>query len=84
MLGVRGAHLFPADKYRFNYNLYFYSFPSLYWGTGYDNGNNDNNKSEYNRFQAQIKMDFMFRIASNFYIGPAAVFDYVYGCKQEK
>lgn len=84
MLGVRGAHLFPADKYRFNYNLYFYSFLSLYWGTGYDNGNNDNNKSEYNRFQAQIKMDFMFRIASNFYIGPAAVFDYVYGCKQEK
>ena len=38
LLGVRGTHLFPHDKYRLNYNLYFYSFPSLYWGAGYDNG----------------------------------------------
>lgn len=27
LLGVRGNHLFPKDKYRLNYNLYFYSFP---------------------------------------------------------
>lgn len=84
MLGVRGTHLFPADKYRFNYNLYFYSFPSLYWGEGYDNGSDDRNKSEYNRFQAQLKMDFMFRAAPDFYVGPAAVFDYVCGREQEK
>lgn len=36
LLGVRGNHLFPQEKYRLNYNLYFYSFPSLYWGRGYD------------------------------------------------
>lgn len=34
LLGIRGTHLFPRDKYRLNYNLYFYSFPSLYWGKG--------------------------------------------------
>lgn len=34
LLGIRGTHLFPHDRYRLNYNLYFYSFPSLYWGTG--------------------------------------------------
>lgn len=34
LLGVRGNHLFPQEKYRLNYNLYFYSFPSLYWGRG--------------------------------------------------
>ena len=38
LLGVRGNHLFPQDKYRLDYNLYFYSFPSLYWGRGYANG----------------------------------------------
>ena len=27
LLGVRGTHLFPHDKYRLNYNLYFYLFP---------------------------------------------------------
>lgn len=84
MLGIRGTHLFPADKYRFNYNLYFYSFPSLYWGQGYDDGNNAENESHYKRFQAQVKMDFMFRMARNFYVGPAAVFDYIYGRNQEK
>lgn len=84
MLGVRGTHLFPADRYRLNYNLYFYSFPSLYWGQGYESGKNDENKSHYNRFQAQIKADFMFRLTRNFYVGPTAVFDYVYGHNMEK
>lgn len=84
MLGVRGTHLFPADKYRFNYNLYFYSFPSLYWGQGYDNGSDSGNESRYNRFQAQVKMDFMCRLARNFYIGPVAIFDYVHGHNMEK
>ena len=77
LLGVRGNHLFPQDKYRLNYNLYFYSFPSLYWGRGYDNGANSDNESDYKRFQAQVKVDFMFRMAKNFYIGPMAVFDYI-------
>ena len=84
LLGVRGNHLFPQDKYRLNYNLYFYSFPSLYWGQGYDNGANDDNESEYDRFQAQVKVDFMFRMARNFYIGPMTAFDYVYGHDFEK
>ena len=30
LLGIRGNHLFPQDKYRLNYNLYFYSFPIFY------------------------------------------------------
>ena len=30
LLGIRGNHLFPQEKYRLNYNLYFYSF-SPYW-----------------------------------------------------
>ena len=59
LLGVRGNHLFPQDKYRLNYNLYFYSFPSLYWGRGYDNGANSDNESDYKRFQAQVKVDFL-------------------------
>lgn len=84
LLGVRGNHLFPQEKYRLNYNLYFYSFPSLYWGRGYDNGANSDNESDYKRFQAQVKVDFMFRVAKSFYIGPMAVFDYIDGHDFEK
>ena len=81
LLGVRGNHLFPQDRHRLNYTLYFYSFPSLYWGRGYENGVNDDNQSTYKRFQAQVKVDFMTRIAKNFYIGPMVSFDYISGSK---
>lgn len=84
LLGVRGNHLFPSDQYRLNYNLYFYSFPSLYWGQGYENGSNSENESEYKRFQAQIKADFLCRLGRSFYMGPMVAFDYVNGSDFEK
>ena len=31
-----------------------------------------------------MKVDFMFRLARNFYVGPMAVFDYIYGHNIEK
>ncbi|MDR0961295.1 MAG: outer membrane protein assembly factor [Mediterranea sp.] len=84
LLGIRGNHLFPHDKYRLNYNLYFYSFPSLYWGNGYDNGVNDDNESAYKRFQSNVEVDFMLRVAHNFYIGPRMTFEYIRGSKLQR
>ena len=75
MLGVRGTHIFPQDKYRLDYTLYFYSFPSKFWGIGYDRGNVDANESDLDRWQAQIKASFLFRIADNLYIGPMAAYE---------
>lgn len=77
MFGLRGTHIFPRDRFRFNYNTYFYSFPSYFWGTGYEMGRNDDNKSKYSRFQAQVKADFMFHLGSNFFAGPLLQLDYV-------
>ena len=34
LLGVRGTHIFPHDRYRAVYTLYFYSFPCKFWGMG--------------------------------------------------
>ena len=55
LLGVRGNHIFPKGKYRADYTLYFYSFPCKFWGMGYDMGDDDSNKSEMKRWQAQIE-----------------------------
>lgn len=79
MLGVRGLHIFPHDRYRLDYTLYFYSFPCKYWGIGYANGNNDGNETEMNRWQAQAKASFMFRVAPSTYIGPMLTFDFIEG-----
>ena len=76
MLGIRGNNLFPEDRYRLNYSLFFYSFPSYYWGIGYDNCNNNENKTKIDRFQACMKADFLFKVADNLYVGPRLVWDY--------
>lgn len=79
MLGVRGNHIAPKGRYRIDYHLYFYSFPADFWGIGYEMGDNDANKSDMKRWQAQAEVSFLFRVADNFYIGPMARYDYVIG-----
>lgn len=79
MLGVRGNHIAPRGRYRIDYRLYFYSFPSDFWGIGYEMGDNDDNKSDMKRWQAQTEVSFLFRVADNFYVGPMAGYDYVIG-----
>lgn len=79
MLGVRGTHIFQKDRYRLDYTTYFYSFPCKYWGIGYENGNNDANRTKMKRWQAQTQATFMIRMADNMYVGPSLSFDYIRG-----
>ncbi len=77
MLGIRGNNIFPKDRLRLDYTVYFYSFPSYFWGIGHDMGNDNANKSEMDRWQARIKASLIFRIADNLFAGPTAMYDYV-------
>ena len=84
MVGVRGNHIASQGRYRIDYDLQFYSFPSDFWGIGYEMGDNDANKSDMKRWQAQAEASFLFRVADNFYIGPMASYDYVIGRNIER
>jgi len=77
LLGIRGTNIFPQDKYRLTYTVYFFSFPSYTWGMGYDMGNIDDNKSKLKRWQSKINTSFLFKVADNLYLGPSLAFDYV-------
>ena len=79
MIGVRGNNLFPEDRYRLNYKVYLYSFPTAYWGIGYENGNNDENETGMKRFQANVSAEFLVRVANNLYLGPMFAWDYIKG-----
>lgn len=79
LLGVRGNHLFPGDRFRLVYNLYFFSFPGYFWGIGYHNGRNDANKSAFKRLQNQVKIDFLVRLSNHLFAGPNVSFDYAAG-----
>lgn len=84
MVGIRGANIFPHDRYRLNYVLYTFSFPSSFWGIGYDMNVDNANASRYTRKQNQVKVDFQFRVARNLYLGPVVSFDYVDGLRFER
>jgi len=70
LLGVRGNHIFPRKRYRMDYRLYIYTFPTYFWGIGYDKGREDSNESEYHRLKMECLSRFLFRIGVNSYIGP--------------
>ena len=75
--GIRGSHIFPADRFRLNYKVYFYSFPTHFWGIGYHMGENSDNDTKYKRLQSKAEATFLCRLAPNIYIGPSASFQYV-------
>ena len=78
MLGIRGNTLFKSGKFRLDYTTYFFSFPSAYWGVGYDNGMYGTPGS-YKRLQSQIKVNALFQLKPKFYIGPGFIFNYTRG-----
>lgn len=77
LVGLRGDHLFDYDRRRIDYNLYFYSFPRDFWGIGYRQGNNMDNKSRFKELYVNASVDFLWRVAPHFYAGPAIEMGYV-------
>lgn len=79
LLGIRGNHIAPRNKSRLDYKLYFYSFPTKFWGIGYDIGNNGSNETSYKDFRFTANANYLFRITESLYVGPGAEYNYVRG-----
>lgn len=84
LIGIRGNHIFPKDRFRMDYTLHFYSFPSYIWGLGYDMGNDDANKTKLERWQIQLKSNFLVCIAQNLYMGPMFSLDFIEAKKLDR
>ena len=79
LLGIRGTHIFPYDRYRLSYTTYFYSFPADFWGIGYERGNDDTNKIKMKRWQMRGKVDFLWQLTDGLFLGPTLAYDFVRG-----
>lgn len=79
LLGVKGTHIFPQDRYRIEHSVYIYSFPATFWGIGFDSCNNDDNAIYFKRFQFRAKAAFLFKINKSMFLGPLIVYDLVRG-----
>lgn len=79
LIGIRGNTIFPHARYRIDANIYFFSFPSRFWGIGYDMGKHNDGWISYKRLENQIKFDFLGKIMKNIYVGPTLIFRNVNG-----
>ena len=82
LLGLRGYHLFPKRKHRVDYSAYLFSFPSEFWGAGYENGmgmNPDLQGGQYKRKNYQLKVDYMYNVIKGLNVGANISFEYVEG-----
>ena len=70
-LALEGTHIFPKDRFRINYNVEFYSFPTYFWGIGYDAARHQA-KTKFVERGVDIKADFLMNLGRHIYIGPAA------------
>ena len=80
LLGISGTTLFKSAKYRLNFNTYFFSFPSAFWGIGYDMGR-DSTATSMVQKSYQFDAEYQYNILPNTYIGAAVSFSYMNGHK---
>lgn len=76
-IGLKGNNFLPHDKYRLDYQMFIYTFPSSFWGIGYENGANDANQGSYHRVKFQFKPSFLFRLKKGIFLGPVVDVEWV-------
>lgn len=79
LLGIRGNTIFPHDRYRLALNLYFFSFPSKYWGIGYANGSRSHDYTTYKRLENQVRLYFSRKVITDTYFGVTGFYRQVNG-----
>ena len=67
MVGLRGNHIFPHQRFQLDYKLNLSTFSTSYWGIGY--AENDN-ETDYRRNRINAMARFMCKLAPNTYLGP--------------
>lgn len=75
-VGIEGVNLWPSDKARLNYELEFSYEPSFFWGMGFSNGDNPDNKTRQHKHKAVVSVQALGRLAPGVYLGPALKWNY--------
>lgn len=70
MVGLRGNHIFPHEKFQLDYKVNLSTFSNEYRGIGYVNADNDDNKTDYRRNRINAMARFMIKLAPKTFIGP--------------
>ena len=76
LVGLKGSHIFPHERYRLDYKLTVSTFSTSFWGLGYEQADNDANETDYRRNRIIAMARFMFNIAPKTFLGPLVNYNY--------
>lgn len=77
LIGLKGNNIFRKERYRLDYRLYTYTFPTRFWGMGYGNGRNDDNETDYRRFRFDAMARFLVQVKGKLYVGPLVSYRFI-------
>lgn len=77
LVGLRGNHIFPGERFRLDYKLNLSTFNSQFWGIGYEQADNDDNETDYRRNRITAQARFMAKLADNTYFGPFLYYRFI-------
>jgi hypothetical protein len=75
-LVFKGNLFTPREAVRVNYWADLSYEPSYFWGIGYDNGHNDQNKTMQHKHYLIAKVEGLFRVARGLHMGPTVLFNF--------
>lgn len=70
LIGLKGNHIFPRERFRLDYKLNLSTFTTSFWGIGYAQADMDENETNYRRNRITALARFMVKLAPNTYFGP--------------
>ncbi|MGM9691677.1 MAG: BamA/TamA family outer membrane protein [Alloprevotella sp.] len=77
LIGIKGLHIFPRERYKLEYRLNLSTFLTDYYGMGYALNNEDSNKASFRRNRVEAIARFLFRLAPNTYLGPTFSYRFI-------
>ena len=74
-LGIRGLHLYRDATRRVDYEVSFKFYKTYFWGVGYDDAMNKENKTKYNLLDFMVLADHLWNVGGPVFLGPQIKFD---------
>lgn len=75
-LRLKGNLLFPEERMRLNFDAQLAYSPLNYWGIGFANGDNSDNKTTMKKLNFKVDAEALFKLTRGLYAGPAIEWEF--------
>ena len=76
-VGLYGSFFLNQNKWRINYDMSYENMPSYFYGMGYENGDNEDNKTMQHKHIGLFHVEGLMRVTGALKVGPAIRWNYV-------